>query len=56
LALNIKVLPAGCELFQLSSGTVELWVAFSDFLSGAEDAQHIRERFADLTMAYLCAL
>lgn len=54
--LKSKVLPSGCDLVQLPSGTVELWIAISDFLSGAEDAERIRDRFADLATAYLSAI
>jgi hypothetical protein len=45
-----RSLPRGCELFQLSNGTVELWVALSELLSDADDAETIRERFATLAI------
>ena len=46
-------LPRGCEMFQLSNGTVELWVAFSEFLSDSDDAESIRLRFASVATAFL---
>jgi hypothetical protein len=54
--LESRSLPKGCELFQLSNGTVELWVALSEILSDANDAESIRERFASVAKAFLACL
>jgi hypothetical protein len=49
-------LPRGLELFQLPNGTVELWTALSELLSGADDAESIRDRFASVATAFLACL
>jgi hypothetical protein len=54
--LEFYSLPKSCELFQLSSGTVELWVALSELLSDADNSGSIRERFANVAQAFLACL
>ena len=51
--LECSSVPRGCEMFQLSNGTVEFWVAFSEFLSDSDNAETIRLRFAGLAVAFL---
>lgn len=44
------------EIHRLPNGTVEFWVAFSELLAGAEDAETIRARFSSLAEGVLACL